>query len=57
MIIVTLLVLMVENATNILEIIFFLTVLDYNSKITAAVVDMEDIVGVVVAMLEEMVIM
>ena len=47
MITATLLMIMVENDTNVVVIIFALTVLDSNRTITAAMVDVEDMVGVV----------
>ena len=51
----TLLVLMDENDRNVVAIIFALTVLDSDSTIPAAMVYMEEMVGVIMIMLEEMV--
>ena len=55
MIMKTLLVLMDENDRNVVAIIFALTVLDSDSTIPAAMVYMEEMVGVIMIMLEEMV--
>ena len=55
MIMETLLVLMDENDRNVVAIIFALTVLDSDSTIPAAMVYMEEMVGVIMIMLEEMV--
>ena len=55
MITATIVILMVANATNVVVIIFLLTVLDSNSLIPAAMVDVEEMVGMVMFMLEEMV--
>ena len=45
---------MAANATNVVVIIFALTVLKSNRPITEDMVDVEDMVGAVMAMLEEM---
>ena len=50
MIMAILLALMAANATNVVVIIFALTVLDSNRQIPAAIVDMEEMVEVVMAM-------
>ena len=52
-----LLMLMVTNATDVVIIIFSLTVIDSNIPILAAMVYIEDMVGVVIAMVEEIVTM
>ena len=53
----TLLLLMVTNSTNVVLIIFTLTVLDSNRLIPTAMEYMEDMEGVVMDMLEEIVTM
>ena len=48
----TLLMMMVANDTYVMVIIFYLTVLNSNSPITVAMLDVEEMVGVVMDMLE-----
>ena len=48
----TLLVMMFVNATNVVEIMFSLTVLNSNRPIPVAMVDVEDMVVLVMAMVE-----
>ena len=51
----TLLVLMAENAMDVVVTIFTLTVLDSNRTIPSSMVDMEDMLGVFMTILEEIV--
>ena len=52
MIMSTLLVMMAANATNVVAIIFYLTSLDSNRLITEAMVDMEEMLRVVMAVVK-----